>query len=188
MTSQTDSDKSAPGDLALVQGFVNTADLDHGTEELTSPTALRDWLAGRDLAGGRSRATQEDLARALEVREGLRAVLYTHNAGAADPQAVERLEAAANHASLRTSFAGATPELAPVGSGVDAALARLLGIVATSAAGGSWQRLKACADPGCRWAFYDHSKNRSGRWCSMAVCGNQQKARAYRERARSEPS
>jgi predicted RNA-binding Zn ribbon-like protein len=58
--------------------------------------------------------------------------------------------------------------------------------VTTAAADGSWQRLKACADEECRWAFYDHSRNRSGRWCSMATCGNQQKARTYRERARAD--
>jgi predicted RNA-binding Zn ribbon-like protein len=69
---------------------------------------------------------------------------------------------------------------------VDAALAELLATVTTAAADGSWQRLKACADDGCRWAFYDTSRNRSGRWCSMAVCGNQQKARAYRERAKAD--
>ena len=57
--------------------------------------------------------------------------------------------------------------------------------MATAQADGTWHRLKACADDGCRWAFYDHSKNRRGRWCSMAVCGNQHKARAYRERAKA---
>ena len=36
------------------------------------------------------------------------------------------------------------------------------------------------------WAFYDRSKNRSGRWCSMDSCGNVEKARAFRERNRSD--
>ena len=35
-----------------------------------------------------------------------------------------------------------------------------------------WARLKVCARDSCRWAFYDASRNRSGRWCSMAGCGN----------------
>ncbi|HEV2869799.1 MAG TPA: CGNR zinc finger domain-containing protein, partial [Actinomycetota bacterium] len=30
--------------------------------------------------------------------------------------------------------------------------------------------------------FYDHSTNRSGTWCTMSVCGNRRKARAYRRR------
>ena len=47
---------------------------------------------------------------------------------------------------------------------------------------GAWERLKTCANGRCGWAFYDRSKNRSGRWCSMDVCGNRAKTRAYRSR------
>ena len=48
---------------------------------------------------------------------------------------------------------------------------------------GTWERLKACERDVCRWAFYDHSKNRSSHWCSMAVCGQREKnRRAYRRR------
>ena len=47
---------------------------------------------------------------------------------------------------------------------------------------GSWARLKACPADNCLWAFYDETKNRSGTWCSMSVCGNRTKARAYRRR------
>lgn len=46
----------------------------------------------------------------------------------------------------------------------------------------TWPRLKACREDTCRWAFYDHSKNRSGHWCSMEVCGARHKARQYRAR------
>ena len=45
---------------------------------------------------------------------------------------------------------------------------------------GAWERLKACTNGGCVWAFYDRSKNRSGRWCSMDICGNRIKTRTYR--------
>ncbi len=41
-----------------------------------------------------------------------------------------------------------------------------------------------CSSDTCQWAFYDRSKNRSGRWCSMQVCGNRTKTRAYRARQR----
>jgi predicted RNA-binding Zn ribbon-like protein len=47
----------------------------------------------------------------------------------------------------------------------------------------SWQRAKACRAADCHWAFYDRSRNRSGVWCEMAVCGNRTKVRAYRDRA-----
>ncbi len=55
--------------------------------------------------------------------------------------------------------------------------------VAESIADGSWQRAKACRASDCMWAFYDRSRNRSGTWCDMAVCGNRTKVRAYRARS-----
>ncbi len=179
-------EKAAPGRLELVQRFLNTLDLETGDDELDSPQALITWLTGAGLVDGTRPATAAELERALVVREGLRALLDGHNGADTDPDAVAALEAAAGHASLRATFSGEQPRLAPVCGGVDAGLAELLAIVTTAAADGDWRRLKACADDGCRWAFYDHSRNRSGRWCSMATCGNQQKARAYRERARSD--
>jgi len=54
--------------------------------------------------------------------------------------------------------------------------------VAVSVATGDWKRLKLCAAPDCRWAFYDTSRNGRGRWCDMEVCGNRHKTRTYRER------
>jgi predicted RNA-binding Zn ribbon-like protein len=43
-------------------------------------------------------------------------------------------------------------------------------------------RIKVCPGQGCQWLFLDHTKNRSRRWCSMALCGNLSKIRAYRLR------
>ncbi|HEX2295155.1 MAG TPA: CGNR zinc finger domain-containing protein, partial [Actinomycetota bacterium] len=50
---------------------------------------------------------------------------------------------------------------------------------------GTWSRMKACKRDRCRWLFYDHSRNRSAVWCLMEVCGNKEKAAAYRRRKRS---
>jgi predicted RNA-binding Zn ribbon-like protein len=73
-------------------------------------------------------------------------------------------------------------ELEPEPAGVEHALARILAAVHTAMVDGTWPRLKACSNDECRWAYYDHSKNRSGRWCTMDVCGNTMKARTYRRR------
>ncbi len=43
-------------------------------------------------------------------------------------------------------------------------------------------RIKTCPGENCGWKFLDRSKNRSRRWCDMAVCGNLVKARQYRAR------
>ncbi len=45
------------------------------------------------------------------------------------------------------------------------------------------RRVKLCASHGCGWLFYDQSKNRSRRWCSMEGCGSEEKLRRhYRKR------
>ena len=84
--------------------------------------------------------------------------------------------------------AGAAPALEPDAGAVDGAIGRLMAIVATAVEDGTWQRLKACHRDPCFWAFYDRSKNRSGRWCKMEACGNIEKARAFRERHRAAPA
>jgi predicted RNA-binding Zn ribbon-like protein len=45
-------------------------------------------------------------------------------------------------------------------------------------------RLRACANSDCNLYLLDRSKANTGRWCSMAVCGNRMKARRHYERAR----
>jgi predicted RNA-binding Zn ribbon-like protein len=45
-------------------------------------------------------------------------------------------------------------------------------------------RVKACANHGCGWLFFDSSKNGSRRWCSMEGCGSRAKMRRYNARKR----
>jgi predicted RNA-binding Zn ribbon-like protein len=187
--AEAEATKRAPEPLRVVQLFLNTADLETGEDRIDTPAALAAWLREHGLLARRGALTAADHRQALAVREGLRAVLFSRDGGDPDPDAVERLERAAEHAALRARFrSGERPELTPASGGVSGALARLLAIVVAAGTDGTWSRLKVCADEGCRWAFYDHSKNRSGRWCSMAECGNQEKARAYRARRRGAPT
>jgi predicted RNA-binding Zn ribbon-like protein len=182
----TSPEKTAPGQLSLLQRFVNSIDLESGEDELTSPEALRDWLTERGLMGSGDRATAADLKRALAVREGLRALLLQNAGLPLDTERVERLDAAVARAGLRMRFeAGAEPALEPDARAVDGAIGRLMAIVAAAVEDGTWPRLKGCHREECFWAFYDHSKNRSGRWCKMETCGNIEKARAFRERHRA---
>ncbi|CAM5716649.1 CGNR zinc finger domain-containing protein [Niallia circulans] len=41
------------------------------------------------------------------------------------------------------------------------------------------ERVKKCEGDSCGWLFFDTSRNRSRRWCSMADCGNRAKARRF---------
>lgn len=47
---------------------------------------------------------------------------------------------------------------------------------------GDTSRVGRCE--GCGWLYYDTTRNRSRRWCDMAVCGNRSKARRHYRRSR----
>ena len=75
--------------------------------------------------------------------------------------------------------------LRPAEPGVDGFLGGILATLARAMADGSWSRVKSCRNDTCRWLFYDHSRNRSGTWCTMAICGSRMKSRAYRSRQKA---
>jgi predicted RNA-binding Zn ribbon-like protein len=175
-----------PSELVPIEALVNTVELDTGEEQLSSPAALRDWLAGQGLLRASAVVGDADLAAAVELREALRAMLRVNDGEPVDPAAVETVNRAAAGLPLRIAFDGdGDPGLRPGQEGVRGALATLLAGIAVARANGTWQRLKACSADDCQWAFYDQSKNHSGRWCSMRTCGNRTKTRAYRTRRRA---
>ncbi|HWH44619.1 MAG TPA: CGNR zinc finger domain-containing protein [Thermoleophilaceae bacterium] len=174
----------APGDLERVRRFVNTHEFSEGSERIGTREALRDWLEAEGLLAPGAAVSDADVERALAVREALRSLCRAHGNGPADEADLRTLNEAAEDATIRVSFDRDGARLRPVGEGVAAALATLLGIVHEAMRDGTWERMKVCSADDCAWVFYDHSRNRSGAWCTMAVCGNRAKARAYRERRR----
>ena len=173
----------APGELATLQLFVNTVDREEGSELLEGPADLRRWLAHHELAAAGTRIGDAEFRRAIEVREAFRAVLHANNGAKVDQAAIDTLDAAARAAELTVRWdAAGRAELAPARRGFEGALGTLLAIAYRAQVDGTWDRLKACPEESCGWAFYDRSRNRSSTWCSMAVCGNRAKARAFRER------
>ena len=175
-------DYSLPHDLDLVVEFVNTRDLDRDTDELATPDRLAGWLRERRLVALDTRIGAAELEQATGLREALRAVLLEHN-GSPAGGGLQALEEVAERGGLSVCFGGdGTVRLAPRVGGFAGALAHLLVPIAPAAGDGSWERVKACAADDCQWAFYDRSRNRSARWCDMAVCGNRTKVRAYRSK------
>ena len=137
-------------------------------------------LAERRL-DGRERPTRASVKRVLELRETLRELLIANNEHRTEPGAAETLRHVADRARLTLELdEHGQLALAPQAPGVDGALGRILAVVHEAMAEGNWHRLKACRE--CAWAYYDYSKNRSATWCSMAICGNRTKTRAYRRR------
>ena len=163
--------------LELIRDFVNSADLERGEDELADAEGLRQWLAAHRLPAEDRHASA---ATAREVREALRELLRANNSVDVDRDAATAtLDAAARSAGLTLRFVDGGVAFLPSRSGW---LGPLLAAVATSMSDGTWSRLKACRSDSCRWAFIDTARNRSRQWCDMAVCGNREKARTFRQR------
>lgn len=185
MTEQPGGRYPAPDALALVQDFLNTNDIEGQRDELGSAGQLRDWLIRRGLLADGEVVGEDDLRRALALREAVRALALANNGVPVDAAAVETLNRVAGAARLAVrSDEHGRPRFEPADPGPVGALAHILVAVGAAAADGTWTRLKACRNDECHWVFYDSSRNRSGKWCSMAICGSRQSSRNYRRRRR----
>jgi predicted RNA-binding Zn ribbon-like protein len=183
MTTHEPGDRvPAPEPIRLVQAFINTNDRE-GEDRLVDAAALRGWLVDAGLPVP-ARLSAAEHARAIAFREALRELVAANAGLPHDAGAVATVNEAAERAGLRAVLTGpAAAGLEPAAGGVDGALGSIVAAVHAGIADGSWARLKACERDSCRWAYYDHSRNRSGHWCSMAVCGAREKnKRAYRRR------
>lgn len=180
----------APGDLALVQSFINShydLETERGGDLFATPAGLSEWLSAHGLIA-RADLGPRDQRRAIALREALR-TLARANTDTQESTAVEaaiaELNEAAEGATVEVRFRGVGSRFVPTGRGdLGSAIGVLLAIVAGAMIDGSWSRLKVCPGRHCGWAFYDNSRNQSGRWCSMAVCGGREKARAHYRRRR----
>lgn len=173
----------APAPLATLQRFLNTRDADAGIELLEAPADVKRWFLHHELIGDGPRIGRAELEQALAVREALRAALRAKDGVEVPDEAVDALDAAARDARLTLSWGhGGEAVLLPRPGGLAGGLGMLLTIAHRAQLDGTWERLKVCPDASCGWVFWDQSRNRSSTWCSMEVCGNRAKARAFRER------
>ena len=111
--------------------------------------------------------------------------MLVHNGGgpAPEPSALQPLRQLAEGCRfLPVVRAPGTVEVQPDDGAGTPWLARLLLIIRDAQGDGTWDRLKACRNPDCTWAYYDRSHAGRGAWCDMAVCGNRIKNRNLRSR------
>jgi predicted RNA-binding Zn ribbon-like protein len=182
----------APGELAFVQAFINShydLEFEHGVDLFGTPGRLAAWLRERDLLVARESGTLDarDVRRAIRLREALRSIAGANGdpATGAPADALAALDRAARGVAIVVRFTPAGPRFAGGrAAGIERAIGLVVAITARAMIDGSWSRLKVCPGEDCGWAFYDQSRNQSGRWCSMTVCGGRAKARAYYRRRR----
>ena len=179
--------KPAPMPLLLVQSFVNTWDGDHPSDLLLDPAAARDWLSRAGLWSADRAPEPAELDLARRVREGIRAMLVANGGGPRPaPDDLQAIQAVAHDTrpALQVGPDGQVSLGATPPGRLEAGLLDLLLVIRDEQRDGTWQRLKACGNPDCRWAFYDRSHSRAGAWCDMATCGNRIKNRRLRQRHR----
>ena len=167
MSPRYDVPKAAPEPLRRVQLLINSVDLENERDWLP------DWLVEHGL--------EPEQGRARELREALRALVIANNSGRVDAAAIDVVNRSAARLTVRLGEDGRL-RLTAAGDALD----EIVAVALEAILDGSWGRLKACRN--CRWCFYDYSPNRSATWCSMQLCGNRRKTRAYRARRREAAS
>jgi len=156
------------GDPAdLIVRFINTLDVEAGSDALETVDGWRSWLSAQGLDECFGKEGPRDLADARELRDDLRTL--ASGEGRAQVRQVGIQVALTVDGEVELSAQTAVGFIAAAAAKV--AIEQRLG------------RVKICPADDCRWAFYDTSRNRSRQWCSMEVCGNRAKARAHRERS-----
>jgi predicted RNA-binding Zn ribbon-like protein len=173
----------APGDLAVVQAFINSLDREGDEEKFSNPGVLMSWAVENRLLAPSARLTRRDLLEARRVREALRDLLEANSGRRVSPEAIDILNRASATARMGRVFSLTPARPArPGGTTLADLLGQIFLIVIRAKVSGEWVRLKTCRSDVCRWAYYDDSRNRTGQWCAMSICGSQDKMRRYRAR------
>jgi predicted RNA-binding Zn ribbon-like protein len=176
-------DKPAPGQLRLIQAFLNSKNTKSEREDFSNASALKEWLVEAKLIPPKAEVSESDVRQATAVRDAFIRLIETRGGEKIDPSAVDVLNRTTRSAQMSVSFGPeGRAQLEPLAPAVDGALGKLIAIVVDSMADGTWENLKMCRGDDCSWAFYDRSKNHSGAWCDINDCGNVAKARSYRAR------
>ena len=167
----------APPPLRVVQRFVNSYnhELEVERDRLGSADKATRWLVDNALLARGVQLSVDDTRRLRGFREVIR------DLAGASPGSVTVVGADLG-VSLRVRIGhGPSLRFEPTGSPLERIVGTLAAIVHEAMIDGSWQRMKLCRE--CSWLFFDNSRNRSGGWCSMAICGNRSKNRSYRRRS-----
>ena len=171
--------KPAPGRLVIVQGFLNTWSDELGIEDFATPQDAGKWLRSADLWSSQKNPSKNNLEELKTFRAKLRSFIRDQKA----TEHIEPLNQLVSEVDFKIAFGNVgEPSLSVQKGGVGYVVGMLAAIILESTFDGTWSRLKVCELESCGWAYYDQSKNQSGRWCSMKTCGSRHKAREYLKR------
>ena len=161
-----------------------------GDIQLISPEEAVEMSAG---AAREPEAAQAALQEAVALREAIYHIFSAAGRAQAPEQADldvfnRTLSDALSRAAIQPGADGFCWARAPETRPLDRILAPVVLSAAELLTSDDLYRVGECADEGgCGWLFYDTSRNRSRRWCSMGDCGNRAKAQRHYRRKRGGP-
>jgi SARP family transcriptional regulator, regulator of embCAB operon len=182
--------------------FLNTVewrvDPSRSAERLTSYAELVIWCSSAGLitqverhqliakARRQVRAADRVLRMAIELREAVVALFHSP----ANRKALDRVNSCLagsrfeHH--LQRDPEGRLRRMAiPIGNALRVPLDLISREIVAALAAHAPREIRSCANERCGWFFIDASRNSARRWCQMATCGNQAKARAHYARQRT---
>ena len=168
----------APGTLILLEGFLNTWSGELDIDDLKTVKSAEAWLRSVALWTGSKRLTSVQLRKIVKFRDDLRSWIL-------DKEKTQPLNELAAEISFQAEFgSGGDVRFLSVEVGYDGVIGMLTKVISESQQNGTWDRFKCCDLPTCGWAYYDSTRSRTKRWCSMKTCGSRHKAREYYKRKR----
>jgi predicted RNA-binding Zn ribbon-like protein len=166
---------------------------DAATEFLASDADVLHWLAHANLlpdfdpaivcgehAGSLSRA-------AVGLRDLIRPLIEQRKAGVyADPAPLNRILARGSAFQQLVWDEDKAPKrvLHQRCSAAEDLLVPVAGAIAELIESAQFDLVRKCENPACTLWFLDRTKSHRRRWCSMAICGNRNKAATFRARQR----
>ena len=173
------AERSAPGDLELVRRFCNSINRENGADRFATRAGFDRWLRSEGRTA--TKPSPKELRDVVAFREALHAITRANHEHDSPADAWAALAEVLDAVNIRIRAGRDGLDLVAESRSRTAAVLGELALTCMRAQeDGTLRRLKSCVH--CEWTIYDASKNQSGRWCSMNVCGARLNARAYRQR------
>jgi predicted RNA-binding Zn ribbon-like protein len=179
---------AAAGELAFVHDLMNTVSggKPNRVDLLSDLDSARTWLdTSLSSLATVTESARLDVELSAEDLDGLRALRADLRHVSAEHQdgADERLNVPLQSvtAALQLNSDG-TVVLRPRGNGARQVTSLVLSLIYRAQLADTWRRIKLCRNPKCAAVFYDRSRNNSGVWHDVRVCGNAANLRASRAR------
>ena len=149
-----------------------------GGDALRDPDRFKDFCTSLEIDQAELKVDETLLAIMRDLRAAVANCIEEPSSKSS--QALEHISVRAQIV-LRLDDKG-MPRLSSAAAGSASIPALFVLVVAALSEGGAWSRIRVCDAPECSTAFFDSTRSRTRRWCSMATCGNRAKVSEHRQR------